>query len=69
MSIACLAGCGRVRFSRGLCPNCRHKLRKAIKAGFTTEALEMAAGRLLPNRTHEGLKKTLDFLYPGKDRA
>jgi len=53
--MACLCGCGRAAYSRGLAATCYSRTHKRIKAGITTEAAEMAAGRMAANRTAEAL--------------
>lgn len=50
----CLSpSCSRRREVRGLCRRCYRGFRLAVKSGRTTEAAEIAAGRILPPHTDE----------------
>ena len=46
--IACLCGCQRIAQQRGLAIRCLRRLQRFIARGETTEAKEIAAGKLLP---------------------
>jgi hypothetical protein len=48
--IGCLANCGRVATCRGPCAACHARMRQRVRAGETTEAAEVAAGRLRERR-------------------
>lgn len=43
----CLRCRGRFGIYRGVCRPCRQAIRREIKAGRTTDAAEVAAGRML----------------------
>ena len=56
-TIGCIKCHRKIAHIRGLCVTCYPVTMKAIKAGKTTEAAEMAAGTLLPrhrSRWHAG---------------
>lgn len=57
-SIACLCGCGRIGRTRGLAIGCYNKVALQVKAGTTTWAKEIKAGRARdPKAPHERADK------------
>lgn len=47
---ACLCGCRRVATVRGLFASCAAAVNRRIRSGKTTEAAEIAAGRMLSKK-------------------
>ena len=65
-NIGCIAGCGRIRISRGRgnCSSCYNKLKKLVQAGKTTWEKLIEQGKALPIEGHGAkLKRIMRRLF------